>query len=106
MVATTKAVKPTESPGDPDPVSRLTAALEREGFVSMNDEADQFGERIFRRKERVLFSEGETAFVLIDFPQVTEKVLQQALAGIGHIFSAKKGLDKLFSVFQPTTVYV
>ena len=106
MVATTKAVKPTESPDDPDPVSRLIAALDREGFAPMHDEADQFGERIYRRKERVLFSEGETAFVLIDFPQVTEKVLQQAMAGIQHLFSAKKGLDRVMSVFQPTTVYV
>jgi|GEM_PF-501712 len=105
---TLKAARPPESPADPDPVSRLIRVLTDEGFKAMHEDEEwsAFGERVYRRGERVSFVEGETVFILIDFPNLNEKVLGQAVDGITHLFRARKRSDKALSVFQPTTVYV
>lgn len=100
----TKSVRPPESPADTDPVSRLLGALEREGFTAEDDEALE-GERRYRRTERVLFARGETVFVLIDYPQVTHKILSQAMESLSNLFRAR-GKERAFSVLQTTTVYV
>lgn len=104
----TRAVKPPESPADSDPVSRLIATLESEGFTSLHGEEDlaESGERVFHRRDSVSLAEGETVFVLIDFPVLTEKVLSQAVEGQSNLYRAKRKTDKALSVFQPTTVYV
>ncbi|HXI12906.1 MAG TPA: hypothetical protein VNM92_09680 [Thermoanaerobaculia bacterium] len=101
------AVKPLESPGDTNPLTRLVEALLREGFTT-DDQSDwiEGQERIYRRRERILFTSGETAFVLIDFPEFSEKVLKQAVEGIKNIFTAKGAVAKAMTVFQTTTVYV
>lgn len=105
---TLKAVRPPEAPADPDPVSRLIRVLESEGFKAIHEEEEwsAYGERVYHRAERVSFVQGETVFVLIDFPHLNEKVLGQAVEGITHLFRARKKTDKALSVFQPTTVYV
>lgn len=104
---TAKSINPPESPVD-DPLARLVRVLESEGYVAMQDEQEwrEFGERIFRRRERVLFAEGETVFVLKDYPSLDEKVLQQAIEGSTALFRARSGKQKALSVFQSTTVYV
>ncbi len=102
-------VKPPEFPTDSDPVTRLLEVLEREGFRSLSEEDGglaALGERVYHRAERVSFVRGETVFVLIDFPALTEKVLSQAMEGITNLFRAKRRTDKALSFFQPTTVYV
>jgi len=104
---TAKSEKPPESPTE-DPLARLVRVLESEGYVAMQDEEEflAYGERIFRRKERVLFAEGETVFVLKDYPSLDEKVLQQAMESSTKLFRARSGKDKALSVLQTTTVYV
>lgn len=99
----TKSVRPPESPGDPDPVSRLCAALAQEGFTSDDDALE--GERRYRRPERVLFAGGETVFILIDCPQVSPKILSQAMDSLANLFRAR-GRERAFTVLQTTTVYV
>lgn len=103
-----KAARPQESPEDPDPVSRLVRILGQEGFTPITpvEESQEFGERIFRRQEKILFTEGETVFVLLDFPQFSEKVLAQAINGVANLFKARSGKQKALSVFQSNTVYV
>jgi hypothetical protein len=104
---TTTAVKPPEAPQS-DPVARLITTLEREGFTPLHgdDEPVEGGELVFHRTDHVSFVHGETVFVLIDFPVLTEKVLSQAIEGQTNLFKAKRRADKALSVFQPTTVYV
>jgi hypothetical protein len=104
----TKAVKPPESTAESDPVSRLINTLLAEGFTPLHGDEEAFdeSERVFHRTDRVSFVEGETVFVLIDFPVLTEKVLNQAIEGQSNLFKAKRKADKALSVFQPTTVYV
>jgi hypothetical protein len=104
---TAKSVKPPESPGT-DPLTRLIEVLEAEGYTALGDEEEfrDFGERIFRRRESVLFAEGETVFVLKDYPALDEKVLQQAVDSSTNLFRARSGVAKALSVFQSTTVYV
>lgn len=103
-----KAVRPQEAPEDPDPVSRLVRILGQEGFTPVTpvEESQEFGERIFRRQEKILFTEGETVFVLLDFPQFSEKVLAQAIDGVANLFKARSRKQKALSVFQSNTVYV
>src|SRR5687768_893145 len=105
---TVKSVRPPESPEDPNPVNRLVTALTREGFVTMQEERESqtYGETIYRRPERVLFADGETVFVLIDYPQVNEKILERAVEGITHLFVARSRKDKALAVLQATTVFV
>jgi len=107
-MSTTKAVKPAESPGDSDPFSRLVEALVREGFTTTNEESEwkERGEKIYRRRERVLFARGETVFVFIAYPEFSERILKQAVEGITHLHTAKGALEKAMTVFQTTTVYV
>lgn len=100
----TKSVKPLESPADTNPVSRLLDVLEQEGFSAVTDDALE-GERVYRRTEKVLFAGGETVFIFIDYPQVTHKILAQAMEGLTNLFRAR-GAQRMFSVLQTTTVYV
>ena|SRR5688572_8977380 len=103
-----RAARPLEAPADPDPVSRLIRALKEDGFTPVHDEeeAQQYGERIYRRQEKILFTEGQTVFVLVDFPQFTEKVLAQAIDGAANLFKARSRKQRALSVFQSNTVYV
>lgn len=103
-----KATIPTESPTDPDPVSRLVSVLKKEGFTAVDEDQDfaVTGEKMYRREERVLFARGETIFVLISYPSLDEKVLTQATESMANLFKARKGSDKAVSVLQSTTIYV
>jgi hypothetical protein len=103
----TKSVQPTESP-DSDPLARLIHVLLAEGYVATEDEEEwqKFGERTFRRPVKVLFARGETVFVLIRYPELTEKVIQQAMDAITHVYRARSAAGKALSVLQATTVYV
>ena len=97
--------KPDETIADHDPVSRLIRRLGEDGFTTLSDD-DEHGERIFRRPERVLFATGETVFHLIDFPQLDEKKLEQAIETIANLYRARGAGEKALSVFQARTVFV
>lgn len=103
-----KAARSPESPAEPDPVSRLKRILAEEGFepITPEEEAGESGERIYRRRERILFAEGETVFVLVDYAQFSEKVLSQAVDGVTNLFKARGFRQKMLSVFQTNTIYV
>ena len=96
--------KPLETLEDPDPVSRLVSRLRDEGFTPVSEEDEH--ERIYSRPEQVLFAPGETAFHLIDFPQLDEKTLEQAIETIANLYRARGASAKALSVFQTRTVYV
>lgn len=90
-----------------DPLRRLIAALESEGFESLHDEDwAAFGEKVFRRQERVLFVSGDTIFVLIESPRLDERTLRQAIEGQTNLFRAHAPADKALSVFQSKTIYL
>ncbi len=95
--------KPLETLEDHDPVSRLVRRLADEGFATVTEDEH---ERIYSRPERVLFAPGETVFHLIDFPQLDEKTLEQAIETIANLYRARVARDKALSVFQTRTVYV
>ncbi|MEO8217644.1 MAG: hypothetical protein ABI718_11235, partial [Acidobacteriota bacterium] len=100
---------PPESPQDPDPVSRLTARLLEEGFRPLHEQEEEWqaiGERVYHRSEKVSFVRGETVFVLIDYPELDQRILQQAMEGQSMLFQARRKSDRALSVFQSTTVYV
>ncbi len=97
--------KPLETLADHDPVARLIRRLGEEGFTPLSED-DGHGERIYRRPERVLFASGETVFHLIDFPQLDEKTLEQAIDTIANLYRARGAGEKALSVFQTRTVYV
>lgn len=100
--------KPPESPDNPDPVARLRTVLEQENFRPVHEEDDwaSFGEKVWARSEKVLFAKGETAFILIEHADVSEKILDQAMRGITELFRARSKARRALSVFQTTTVYV
>lgn len=100
--------KPPESPAEHSPVSRLREVLARENFRAVHDEDDWsgLGERVWARSERVLFAEGETVLILIEHPEVDEKILDQAMRSITELFRARGKARQALSVFQTTTVYV
>ncbi len=100
--------KPIESPDEHSPVSRLREVLVRENFraVHEEDEWSGLGEQVWARSERVLFAEGETVVILIEHPEVDEKILDQAMRGITELFKARGRARQALSVFQTTTVYV
>lgn len=95
--------KPLATLEDHDPVSRLVRRLADEGFTPVTEDEH---ERIYSRPEKVLFAPGETVFHLIDFPQLDEKTLEQAIETIAHLYRARIARDKALSVFQTRTVYV
>lgn len=103
-----KSVTPIESPADSDPVSRLVAVLQNENFAALHEDEEwqAFGERVYRRKEKVLFVEGETIFLLIDADQLSDKVVGQAVASVSNLFRARKGVDRILSPLQSNTIYV
>jgi hypothetical protein len=96
---------PTDTIIEHDPVSRLVRRLADEGFVTLSED-EEHGERIYRREEKVLFAPGETVFHLIDFPQLDEKTLDQAIETIANLYRARGAGQKALSVFQTRTVYV
>ena len=102
-----KAEKPTESPADSDPVSRLMHRLRQEGFQSDQgeDEFAQFGEVIFTRPEKISVARGETVFIFTRVPEVNERVLRQTSASVVNTYRAKSNSQKALSVLQSTTVY-
>jgi hypothetical protein len=102
-----KAEKPTESPADSDPVSRLMERLAQEGFendVSQDDFAN-FGEIIFRRAEKISVAPGETVFIFTKVPELNERVLRQTSQSIVNTYRAKSNMQKALSVLQSTTVF-
>jgi hypothetical protein len=102
-----KAEKPTESPADSDPVSRLMQRLRQEGFQSDQGEEEfaQFGEVIFTRPEKISLARGETVFIFTRVPEVNERVLRQTSASVVNTYRAKSNTQKALSVLQSTTVY-
>jgi hypothetical protein len=102
-----KAEKPTESPADSDPVTRLMNRLKEEGFESDVSQEDfaSFGEIIFRRAEKISVAAGETVFIFTRVPELNERVLRQTSQSIVNTYRAKSGIQKALSVLQSTTVY-
>ena len=102
-----KAEKPTESPADSDPVSRLMQRLRQEGFQSDQGEEEfaQFGEVIFTRPEKISLARGETVFIFTRVPELNERVLRQTSASVVNTYRAKSNTQKALSVLQSTTVY-
>src|SRR3954467_7344259 len=102
-----KAEKPTESPADSDPVTRLMNRLKEEGFESDVSQEDfaSFGEIIFRRAEKISVAAGETVFIFTKVPELNERVLRQTSQSIVNTYSAKSIGDKALSVLQSKTVY-
>lgn len=99
--------EPTAAP-EADPLRRLIAALEKEGFSSLDENSDwgAFGETVFRRRERVLFVSGDTIFVLVESPRLDERTLRQAIDSQTNLFRAHAASDKALSVFQSKTIYL
>ena len=102
-----KAEKPTESPGDSDPVTRLMNRLVQEGFTSdvSQEEFATYGEIIFRRPEKIPIVAGETVFIFTRVPELNERVLRQTSQSIVNTYQAKSAAQKAMSVLQSTTVY-
>lgn len=101
------AEKPTESPSGSDPVTRLMARLQEEGFTTDQslDEWKDFGEIIFRRSEQISFASGETVFIFTRVPELNERILRQTSQGVVNTYKAKSAVQKALSVLQSTTVY-
>lgn len=91
-----------------DPLARLIAALEKEGFTALDedDDAAAFGEKVYRRQERFLFVQGDTIFVVIESPRLDERTLRQAIEGQTNLFRAHAPTDKALSIFQSKTIYL
>lgn len=102
------AKKPIESPDEPNPLNRLISSLEEEGFSEFGEDDDwsALGERVWHRPEKVLFATGETVFVIIEQPEISPKIIDQAVEGITQLFRARTGGRRALSVLQTTTVYV
>src|SRR5437764_447050 len=102
-----KAEKPLESPADSDPVKRLMARLQDEGFKTDQslEEWEQFGEIIFHREEKISFAEGETVFIFTQVNDLDEGILKQTSESVVNTYQAKSATQKALSVLQPATVY-
>ena len=102
-----KAEKPIECPSDSDPVTRLMARLQEEGFTTEQspDEWVSDGEIIFRRPEQISFASGETVFIFTRVPELNERILRQTSQTVVNTYSAKNVAQKALSVLQSTTVY-
>ena len=102
-----RAEKPPESPADSDPVTRLMARLQEEGFTTDQslEEWKDFGEIIFRRAEQISFASGETVFIFTRVPELNERILRQTSQGVVNTYKAKSPVQKALSVLQSTTVY-
>src|SRR5437868_1961463 len=102
-----KAEKPLESPADSDPVKRLMARLQEEGFKTDQslEEWKQFGEIIFHRDEKISFAEGETVFIFTQVDDLDEGILKQTSESVVNTYKAKNPAQKALSVLQSTTVY-
>lgn len=102
-----KAEKPTESPADADPVTRLMSRLPAEGFTTEQSESEwrDFGEIIYRRPEKISFASGETVFIFTRVGELNERILRQTSESVVHTYSARTAGQKALSVLQSTTVY-
>jgi len=102
-----KAEKPTESPSDSDPVTRLMERLREEGFTTdqSEDEWTNFGEIIFRRDERISVASGETIFIFSRVNDLNERLLRQTAESVVNTYKAKRPVDKALSVLQSITVF-
>lgn len=102
-----KAEKPIESPADSDPVMRLMARLQEDGFTTEHTPEDwtSYGEIIFRRSEKISFAAGETVFIFTRIPELNERILRQTSQTVVNTYSAKNVAQKALSVLQTTTVY-
>lgn len=90
-----------------DPLTRFIEALGREGFTPLDEEDwGAFGEKVYRRQERVLFVSGDTIVVLIESPRLDERTLRQAIEGQTNLFRAHAPADKALSVLQSKTIYL
>jgi hypothetical protein len=99
---------PVESPADSDPVLRLVNVLAAEGFTTDTDDEEwqTYGERIYRREEKISLARGETIFILTEVPDINEKIIRQAVDGVSNTYRAKSPSQKALSVLQSTTVYL
>ena len=99
---------PLESSADSDPVLRLVSVLAAEGFTTDTDEQEwrTYGERIYRREEKISLARGETIFILTEVPEIHEKIIRQAVESVSHTYRAKSASQKALSVLQSTTVYL
>jgi hypothetical protein len=97
-----------ESPADSDPVLRLVNVLAAEGFTTDTDDEEwqTYGERIYRREEKISLARGETIFILTEVPDINEKIIRQAVDGVSNTYRAKSLSQKALSVLQSTTVYL
>lgn len=99
---------PLESSADSDPVLRLVNVLVAEGFTPDTDEQEwqTYGERIYRREEKISLARGETIFILTEVPDINEKIIRQAVESVSNTYRAKSPSQKALSVLQSTTVYL
>ena len=99
---------PLESSADSDPVLRLVNVLVTEGFTPDTDEQEwqTYGERIYRREEKISLARGETIFILTEVPDINEKIIRQAVESVSNTYRAKSPSQKALSVLQSTTVYL
>jgi hypothetical protein len=102
-----KAEKPIESPAGTDVVSRLMARIREEGFTTGQplEEWEQYGEIIFRRREKISFASGETIFIFTRIPELNERILRQTSDSVVNTYKAKSVSQKALAVLQSTTVY-
>lgn len=101
------AEKPPESPSDSDPVTRLMARLQEEGFTTEQsvDDWTNFGEIIFRRAEQISFAAGETVFIFTRVPELNERILRQTSQTVTNTYKGRSLMQKVLTVLQSTTVY-
>lgn len=102
-----KAEKPPESPAGSDPASRLMARLTEEGFTTDLTDEDwrNYGEIIFRRREKISFAAGETIFIFTRVRDLNERILHQTSESVVNAYKARGVAGKALSVLQSTTVY-
>ena len=102
-----KAETPPESPAGSDPASRLMARLTEEGFTTDLTDEDwrNYGEIIFRRREKISFAAGETIFIFTRVRDLNERILHQTSESVVNAYKARGVAGKTLSVLQSTTVY-
>jgi len=83
------------------------ARLIEEGFTTDVTEEDwkRYGETIFRRSEKISFTEGETIFIFTRVQGLNERILRQTSQAVVNSYSARSMSQKALSVLQSTTAY-
>lgn len=104
---TLKAAKPIESPEGTDPVLRLMARLDAEGFTTEQGPEwwEEYGEVIYRRPEKLPLTSGETIFIFTRITELSERILRQSSDSVVQTYGARSPVGKALSVMQSTTVY-